>query len=30
MITRDIYESVMQRLFQGKAILLTGPRQVGN
>jgi uncharacterized protein len=29
MITRDIFQPVMQRLFQGKAILLTGPRQVG-
>ncbi len=29
MITRDIYEGVQKRLFQGKAILLTGPRQVG-
>jgi len=29
MITRDIYESVSRRLFQGKAIILTGPRQVG-
>jgi len=29
MIQRDIYESVKQRLFKGKAIILTGPRQVG-
>jgi len=29
MIPRDIYESVKQRLFKGKAIILTGPRQVG-
>lgn len=29
MITRDLFQPVMQRLFQGKAIILTGPRQVG-
>ena len=29
LITRDIYRSVNARLFQGKAIILTGPRQVG-
>jgi len=29
MIPREIFESVKQRLFYGKAIILTGPRQVG-
>ncbi len=29
MITRDIYRVIKDRLFQGKAIILTGPRQVG-
>jgi predicted AAA+ superfamily ATPase len=29
MITRDIYENIKKKLFKGKAIILTGPRQVG-
>ena len=29
MITRDIFESVMGRMFKGKVILITGARQVG-
>lgn len=29
MLKREIYEPIIQRLFQGKAIILTGPRQVG-
>ncbi len=29
MITRDIYETIQERMFKGKAIILTGPRQVG-
>lgn len=29
MIPRIVYESIIEHLFQGKAIVLTGPRQVG-